>query len=39
VRGVCVGEEAGDDAGLGDDLVVELDGGDEAALEYVSDLD
>lgn len=34
VRGVRVGEEARDDAGLGDDLIVELYGGNEAALGY-----
>lgn len=31
VRGVLVGEEGSDDAGLNDDLVVELEGGDKAA--------
>jgi hypothetical protein len=33
MRGVRVGEEAGNDAGFGDDLVVELDRRYETALE------
>lgn len=36
MRWVRVGEEAGYDAGLGDDLVVELYCGDEAALETLA---
>jgi hypothetical protein len=36
VRGVGVDEELGDDGGLGDDVVIELDGWDEAALWNMS---